>query len=152
MALQLSLAMVLSCLVPEHGILRVTELCCRNPGQLSSHPRCLQSYAAGILDNSPAIQGVYRVMLQESWTTLQPSKVSTELCCRNPGQLSSHPRCLHNIIVFCSVRKSQQELVSMNCMWGLLCQLLRQQLKLAPSDRRWLHCILKRGLLFPRNC
>ena len=39
----------------------------------------------------------------------------TELCCRNPGQLSSHPRCLHNINVFCSVRKSQQELVSMNC-------------------------------------
>ena len=71
MALQLSLAMVLSCLVPEHGILRVTEL-----------------------------------------------------CCRNPGQLSSHPRCLHNIIMFCSVRKSQQELVSMNCVWGLLCQLL----------------------------
>ena len=35
---------------------------------------------------------------------------------RNPGQLSSHPRCLHiNINVFCSVRKSQQELVSMNC-------------------------------------
>ena len=34
-------------------------------------------------------------MLQESWTTLQPSKVSTN--------------------VFCSVRKSQQELVSMNC-------------------------------------
>ena len=28
---------------------------------------------------------------------------------------SSHPRCLHNINVFCSVRKSQQELVSMNC-------------------------------------
>ena len=41
----------------------------------------LQSYAAGILDNSPAIQGVS----------------------------------LHNINVFCSVRKSQQELVSMNC-------------------------------------
>ena len=39
----------------------------------------LQSYAAGILDNSPAIQGVY------------------------------------NINVFCFVRKSQQELVSMNC-------------------------------------
>ena len=39
----------------------------------------------------------------------------TELRCRNPGQLSSHPRCLHNINVFCSVRKSQQELVSMNC-------------------------------------
>ena len=39
----------------------------------------------------------------------------TELCCRNPGQLSSHPRCLHNINVFCSVRKSQQELVTMNC-------------------------------------
>ena len=40
----------------------------------------------------------------------------TELCCRNSGQLSSHPRCLHNIIinVFCSARKSQQELVSMN--------------------------------------
>ena len=38
-------------------------------------------------------------MLQESWTTLQPSKVST----------------LDNINVFCSVRKSQQELVSMNC-------------------------------------
>ena len=38
-----------------------------------------------------------------------------ELCCRNSGQLSSHPRCLHNINVFCSVRKSQQELVSMNC-------------------------------------
>ena len=45
-----------------------------------------------------------------------------ELSCRNPGQLSSHPRCLHNInvgaVVFyvsCSVRKSQQELVSMNC-------------------------------------
>ena len=38
----------------------------------------LQSYAAGILDNSPAIQGVY-------------------------------------INVSCSVRKSQQELVSMNC-------------------------------------
>ena len=35
-------------------------------------------------------------MLQESWTTLQPSKVST-------------------YYVFCSVRKSQQELVSMNC-------------------------------------
>ena len=33
-------------------------------------------------------------MLQESWTTLQPSK---------------------DIDVFCSVRKSQQELVSMNC-------------------------------------
>ena len=33
-------------------------------------------------------------MLQESWTTLQP---------------------LQNINVFCSVRKSQQELVSMNC-------------------------------------
>ena len=49
----------------------------------------LQSYAAGILDNSPAIQGVY-------------------------------------INVFCSVRKSQQELVSMNCSVsvGLLCQLL----------------------------
>ena len=31
---------------------------------------------------------------------------------RNPGQLSSHP---HNINVFCSVRKSQQELVSINC-------------------------------------
>ena len=82
MALQLSLAMVLvivqitsetkvlKLLVPEHGILRVTEL-----------------------------------------------------CCRNPGQLFSHPRCLHNINVFCSVRKSQQELVSMNCR-GLLCQLL----------------------------
>ena len=41
---------------------------------------------------------------------------ATELCCRNPGQLSSHPRCLHNINVFCSVRKSQQELVSMNCV------------------------------------
>ena len=39
----------------------------------------LQSYAAGILDNSPAIQGVYITF------------------------------------VFCSVRKSQQELVSMNC-------------------------------------
>ena len=37
-------------------------------------------------------------MLQESWTTLQPSKVST-----------------YYINVFCSVRKSQQELVSMNC-------------------------------------
>ena len=39
---------------------------------------------------------------------------------------SSHPRCLHNINVFCSVRKSQQELVSMNSvyLWGLLCQLL----------------------------
>ena len=47
----------------------------------------------------------------------------TELCCRNPGQLSSHPRCLHNINVFCSVRKSQKELVSVN-LWGLLCQLL----------------------------
>ena len=41
-------------------------------------------------------------MLQESWTTLQPSKVSN---------------------VFCSVRKSQQELVSVY-LWGLLCQLL----------------------------
>ena len=39
----------------------------------------------------------------------------TELCYRNPGQLSSHLRCLHNINVFCSVRKSQQELVSINC-------------------------------------
>ena len=38
-----------------------------------------------------------------------------ELSCRNPGQLSSHPRYLHNINVSCSVRKSQQELVSMNC-------------------------------------
>ena len=48
------------------------------------------------------------------------------LCCRNPGQLSSHPRCLHNINVFCSVRKNQQELVSMNCSVsvGVLCQLL----------------------------
>ena len=35
---------------------------------------------------------------EESWTTLQPSKVST-----------------YYINVFCSVRKSQQELVSMNC-------------------------------------
>ena len=35
--------------------------------------------------------------------------------CGNPGQLSSHPRCLHYIDVFCSVRKSQQELDSMNC-------------------------------------
>ena len=61
----------------------------------------LQSYAAGILDNSPAIQGVYT----------------------------------DNINVFCSVRKSQQELVSMNCSvsvgvavsaLGLL--LVRQQL------------------------
>ena len=45
-------------------------------------------------------------MLQESWTTLQPSE-----------------RCLHNINVFCSVRKSQKELVSVY-LWGLLCQLL----------------------------
>ena len=49
----------------------------------------LQSYAAGILDNSPAIQGVY----------------------------------ILNINVFCSVRKSQKELVSVY-LWGLLCQLL----------------------------
>ena len=41
----------------------------------------LQSYAAGILDNSPAIQGVLDYIT----------------------------------FVFCSVRKSQQELVSMNC-------------------------------------
>ena len=45
----------------------------------------------------------------------------TELCCRNPGQLSSHPRCLHNINVFCSERKSQQELVSMNCSVSVGC-------------------------------
>ena len=87
-------------------------------------------------------------MLQESWTTLQPSKVS--MC----------------FVLF--NRNSQQELVSMNCsvsvgvavsdLMSLL--LLRQQLKLAPSDRRWIDAatlhfkckLLKRGLLCPRNC
>ena len=29
--------------------------------------------------------------------------------------LQESSRCLHNINVFCSVKKSQQELVSMNC-------------------------------------
>ena len=33
----------------------------------------------------------------------------------NPGQLSSHPGVYININVSCSVKKSQQELVSMNC-------------------------------------
>ena len=34
-----------------------------------------------------------------------------------------HPRCLHNINVFCSVRKSHQEQVSMNlqCICGGCC-------------------------------
>ena len=100
----------------------------------------LRSYAAGILDNSPAIQG---------------------------ARMSIY---ILNINVFCSVRKSQQELVSMNCSvsvgiavsvpaWMSLL-LLRQQLKLAPSDRRWIDAatlhfeckLLKRGLLFPRSC
>ena len=86
--------------------------------------------------------------------------------------MQPHPLyCLqNNINVFCSVRKSQQELVSMNCsvaICGGCCVsswmsllLLRQQLKLASSDRRWIYAatlhfkckLLKRGLLFARNC
>ena len=42
--------------------------------------------------------------------------------------------------MFCSVRKSQQELVSVY-LWGLLCQLLDEFAAVeaaAPSDRRWI--------------
>ena len=35
--------MLKSCLVPEHEIPRVTKLCCRNPGRLSSRLRCLHN-------------------------------------------------------------------------------------------------------------
>ena len=81
MALQLSLAMVL--VIVQILDQSAEAAWFQNMGFLE-----LQSYA------------------EESWTTLQPSKVST-----------------YYINVFCSVRKSQQELVSMNC-WGLVCQLL----------------------------
>ena len=67
---------------------------------LGSHPRPHQFFETAPTKYCKivgvAIMG-YKVMLQESWTTLQPSKVSTY------------------INVSYSVRKSQQELVSKNC-------------------------------------
>ena len=88
----------------------------------------LQSYAAGILDNSPAIQGVY----------------------------------ILNINVFCSVRKSQQELVSMNCSVsvGVAVSEFAAVDAAVEVSRRWIDAatlhfkckLLKRGLLCPRNC
>ena len=90
----------------------------------------IQSYAAGILDNSPVIQGVY-------------------------------------ITLMCFVLLGRAGFYELQCICGGCCVssrmsllLLRQQLKLAPSDRRWIDAatlhfkckLLKRGLLCPRNC